>query len=68
MTALKEMRMRRKIKPSELARQLKVTRSSVSHNEKRGILCVKTAKLYAAILKCRPEELMDFSHTCDGKP
>ena len=62
MTALKEMRIRRNIKQSELARRLNVTRSSVNHNEKRGISCVKTAELYAAILHCRPEELMDF-HT-----
>ena len=61
MTALKEMRIRRNIKQIELAKRLNVTRSSVCHNEKRGILCVKTAELYAAVLKCRPEELMDFT-------
>lgn len=60
MTALKAMRIRRKISQIELARRLNVTRSSVSHNEKRGIRGVKTAEIYAAILMCRPEELMNF--------
>lgn len=63
MTALKRMRIRRNIKQIELARRLNVTRSSVNHNEKRGIYGVKTAELYAAILDCRPEELMDFHTT-----
>ena len=57
------MRIRRNIKQIELARRLNVTRSSVNHNEKRGIYGVKTAELYAAILDCRPEELMDFHTT-----
>ena len=66
MTALKRMRIRRNIKQIELAKRLNVTRSSVNHNEKRGIYGVKTAELYAAILDCRPEELMDFhtAHEC----
>ena len=55
------MRIRRNLKQTELARMLNVTRSTVCHNEKRGILCVKTAEIYAAILKCRPEELLDFT-------
>ena len=61
LTALKQMIIRQNIKQSELAWMLNVTWSSVSHNEKRGILCVKTAELYAAILHCRAEELMDFT-------
>ena len=65
MTALKAMRIRRKITQIELARRLNVTRSSVSHNEKRGIRGVKTAEIYAAILMCRPEELMSFQPSAD---
>ncbi len=61
MTKLQEMRKKRGIRPSELARRLKVSPSSICITEKKGIRCAGTAERYAVVLRCRPEELMEFS-------
>lgn len=60
MTKLKEIRIQRKIKPSELAKQLNASRSSVCLAEKKGIRYTATAKKYAAVLRCKPEELIEL--------
>ena len=61
MTKLQEMRKKRGIRPAELARRLKVSPSSICITEKKGIRCAGTAERYASVLRCRPEELIEFS-------
>ena len=60
MTKLKAIRKQRNIRQAELARHLKVSRAAVHDAEKNGIRYVATAKKYAAILNCRPEDLLEF--------
>lgn len=59
-TKIKAMRLRRGVKASYVAKQLKVTRSCVCLAEKKGIYGVKAAARYAAVLQCKPEELLEF--------
>lgn len=61
MTKLKEARLKCKLKAAELARRLKVSRSSVCVAEKKGIRYVTTAIKYAAVLQCKPEELLELN-------
>ena len=63
MTALKNMRIRRKIKRRELARQLNATRSSAGRQVKRGMFCLKTTE-FSAVLRRRLEELVFPSRGC----
>ena len=60
MTKLKAVRTRLHIRQSELARRLKISRAAVHDAEKKGIRYVATAKKYAALLNCRPEDLLEF--------
>ncbi|MBO4633109.1 MAG: helix-turn-helix transcriptional regulator [Lentisphaeria bacterium] len=68
MTRIKEFRARRKMKAADLARLLQISRAAVCYIERCGIKHADTAMRYAAVLHCRPEELMDFTpRTCAGK-
>ena len=60
MTQLQRNREKRNISQAKLARLLKLTRATVCQTEKVGIKTIRTAKKYAAILKCRPEDLLEF--------
>lgn len=60
MSKLKEIRLKRKIRPAELAKRLKISRASVCFSEKNGIRYTATAKKYAVVLDCKPEELLEF--------
>lgn len=53
--------MSRYMTQTELAEKLGVSPCMVSYQERHGIQRVSTAVKYAALLRCRPEELMDFS-------
>lgn len=66
MTKLQEMRKKRGIRPAELARRLNVFPSSICIAEKKGIRNAGAAERYAAVLRCRPEELMEFSRIRPG--
>ena len=61
MTRIKEFRVRLKMKAAELARLLQISRAAVCYIERNGIKHADTAMRYATVLKCRPEELIDFS-------
>ena len=61
MTRIKEFRKRRKMKAADLARTLQISRAAVCYIERSGIKHADTAMRYAVALKCRPEELMDFT-------
>lgn len=61
MTRIKEFRRRRNMKAVELARILKISRAAVCYIERNGIRQADTAVRYAEVLRCRPEELMDFT-------
>lgn len=60
-TALRKVRMSRFLSQTELAEKMGVLPSCISTLERTGIQQIKTAERYAAVLSCRPEELMDFS-------
>ncbi len=60
MTKLKIMRKKINIRPSELARRLKISRAAVHDAEKKGIRYAATAKKYAPHLNCRPEDILEF--------
>lgn len=60
MTQLKRYRKIYRVSQAELARLLKLTRATVCQTEKDGIKTIRTAKKYAAILNCRPEDLLEF--------
>lgn len=60
MTQLQRNREKRNISQAKLARLLKLTRATVCQTEKDGIKTIRTAKKYAAILNCRPEDLLEF--------
>lgn len=60
MTALGRLRKQARISQAELARRMKISRAAVNIAEKKGIRNVAAAERYAAILLCRPHELMDF--------
>lgn len=59
-TALRKIRMSRYLTQTELAQKLGIKPNMVSYQERHGIQRVSTAYRYAAVLQCRPEELMDF--------
>lgn len=60
MTRLKKIRTQQGIRAAELAKKLRVTRSSICIAEKKGIRNVKTAQRYAKALGCSPAELLEF--------
>lgn len=60
MTKLKKIRIQKGFTASYVAEKLKVTRSCVSIAEKKGVRWVKAAARYAAVLKCKPEDLLEF--------
>lgn len=60
-TPLRKVRMSRFLSQTELAQKMGVLPSCISTLERTGIQQIKTAVRYAAVLNCRPEELMDFS-------
>ena len=59
-TKIKRIRIEKKIKASELAKKLKISRAAVCYIEQHGITQANTAKRYAAVLQCTPEELIEF--------
>ena len=59
-TALRRIRMSRCFTQTELARKLNILPCQVSYQERHGIKRVITAKRYAAVLQCKPEELLEF--------
>lgn len=60
MTKLHIMRKKMRITQAQLARSIGCTRASVNQAEKGGIKTLKTAKKYAAVLRCKPEELIEL--------
>ena len=66
MTRIKEYRRRRNMKAVDLARILNISRAAICYIERSGIKHADTAMRYAAVLHCRPEELMDFAPRVDA--
>ena len=61
MTKLKEVRCAKKLKASDLARLMNVSRAAICLAERIGIKHADTAVRYAKVLKCRPEDLIEFN-------
>ena len=61
MTRIKEFRRRRNMKAVELAHILNISRAAICYIERNGIRHADTAVRYAQVLRCRPEELIDFT-------
>lgn len=59
-TVLRKIRMSRFLTQTELARKLDILPCQVSYQERHGIKRVDTAKRYAAVLQCKPEDLLEF--------
>ncbi|MBO7148105.1 MAG: helix-turn-helix transcriptional regulator [Lentisphaeria bacterium] len=60
MTQLQIIREKKGITQAELARRVKVARSTVWQTEQRGIKTIRTAKKYAQVLECNPRDLLDI--------
>ena len=61
MTRLAIKRQQIGLRLREVGEKLGITAQTVQQQEKRGIQSIRTARKYAEVLCCRPEELMDFS-------
>lgn len=61
MTRLTMRRQRLGLRLREVGEKLGITAQTVQQQEKRGIQSLRTARKYAEVLCCRPEELMDFT-------
>ena len=59
-TKLKKARMSRFLSQTQLAELLHIRPCAVSALERAGIQRVSTAKKYAAVLGCRPEDLLEL--------
>lgn len=59
MNALAIMLQSRKLTQRSIARALGITESAVSQQLKNGIRSMRTARKYAAVLKCNPYFLLD---------
>ncbi len=59
MSALSNIVKHRKIKQSELASELGISKAAVSMRLKYGIRNITTARRYARILNCDPRFLID---------
>ena len=61
MTRLAIQRRKRGLRLREVGEKMGLTAQTVQQQEKRGIQSLRTARKYAEVLCCRPEELMDFT-------
>ena len=57
---LRLMRMKHGLTATELAELMGLTPGSVCNQEQRGIRNTDMAERYAAVLYCKPEELLEF--------
>ena len=60
MSRLKTQIQKRGLKQKDVARLAKTSITAVNHLCSRGIRTVRVAKIYAPLLQCRPQELIEI--------